>query len=185
VKGTLLNLLIAPSLLLCVAVVAIWIRSCFRQDFVYYHRDGYLFEFTHAHGMVKAGWGQYSNFGLAGWQLSTRPVLPRAAYQENWMTRDGFSIHHEPQSGSFKGSEMRVLVVPYWAILGAFAVAPTWVTLVRIRSDRRRKFRHCPSCGYDLRATPDRCPECGAVTAGSRGEGSLAKPTADEHVHGV
>ena len=57
------------------------------------------------------------------------------------------------------------IVVPYWFAmltllpLPAFALRRTWVTW------RRQHGGLCPSCGYDLRATSDRCPECGAPTA--------------------
>ena len=53
--------------------------------------------------------------------------------------------------------------VAHWLPVVLLAVAPTFAATrwARRRVQARRGL--CPSCGYDLRATPERCPECGAT----------------------
>jgi hypothetical protein len=55
----------------------------------------------------------------------------------------------------------RMLLIPLWAVIWLAAVVPT-VRLSRyLRRRRRRILGLCRKCGYDVRATPERCPECG------------------------
>jgi hypothetical protein len=59
-----------------------------------------------------------------------------------------------------------VIQIPLWAPVVAFAGLPL-VSAIRFGRARRRRKRRglCATCGYDLRASPDQCPECGAVPA--------------------
>jgi len=50
--------------------------------------------------------------------------------------------------------------VPAPVVIAVLALAP--ILAVRRRRRRRNQRGLCPACGYDLRATPDRCPECGS-----------------------
>jgi hypothetical protein len=73
----------------------------------------------------------------------------------------GFGVwRHEailPSAGS--------VMIPQSFFLMALAIPP----LVWLRHCwQQMRCGLCRACGYDLRATPDRCPECGAVTASEK-----------------
>ena len=68
--------------------------------------------------------------------------------------------------------EVPIFSFEYWRLVAASLVLPlvrTGVPLARkvqsARAARRRGL--CPACGYDLRASPGRCPECGAEGPGA------------------
>jgi hypothetical protein len=58
-----------------------------------------------------------------------------------------------------------VLVPTWFALVTSLAMPLLWMISAVKRSIRSRPGL-CSHCGYDLRASPDRCPECGAVARG-------------------
>ena len=64
----------------------------------------------------------------------------------------------------------RPIVVAGGSLILGF-VYLVWLTLAmkedwrKIKERERKDFGECLSCGYDLRATPECCPECGTSVA--------------------
>jgi hypothetical protein len=57
--------------------------------------------------------------------------------------------------------------IPWWSLLLLFSLWPALNRIARLRHRAKQRRGLCPACGYDLRATPERCPECGAAAAGA------------------
>ena len=115
------------------------------------------------------------------WERSAGPprpyadpaVPPRGWAGFGWETMDAglpspASYFVGPVGGRHYPMTYRVagVAAPWWAVVAATAALPAARLARRVRRGRRAGPGHCVACGYDLRATPDRCPECGAVPAG-------------------
>ena len=163
----------AFSALLFAMALFFWIRDRSRTDYVV--RSNYIGQ----HEIRISGSELY--VGRAVWD-ATRPDpgvrLPGPESHWEWIGRpDVRSVEDEaeliypglgPVAGFYYGSDgiWTVVALPMPFVVGLLAVAPSATALhVRHRRlhSRRAAAGRCIACGYDLRATPERCPECGAV----------------------
>jgi hypothetical protein len=95
------------------------------------------------------------------------PRPPTPALDTFWQRRGFWFERYGPapvSPGALASTLAWTLVsVPHWLLLLAFAALPAVRVTRHVRAARREKSGLCASCGYDLRATPGRCPECGTI----------------------
>jgi len=71
----------------------------------------------------------------------------------------GFTLVNAPGMGT----ENFIILVPTWGVAAIAALPPALWGWHRLRRRHRARPGFCATCGYDLRATRDRCPECGSA----------------------
>jgi hypothetical protein len=182
VKRRLFSILTTLSLLMFVAVCVLWVRSYLRGDLLRHYGSGgdrYGIHSGHGTVLVEHQSNEIYHGGLVpprGWHWRTDLETERDFRTAKWGTNTqwrvfgyGLVINRGivlPGSQSARPGAWRnvVVIFPYWLPL-LFLSIPPLLRLRRWRNERRSaRSGLCSACGYDLRATPDKCPECGATS---------------------
>lgn len=174
------------SLLLCAATVVLWVRSYYRAVTVTRvvtlksllvpgeHEGDEAGHATSAFGVVEVVWFRNPDVIHA-----TAEQAPRAKWSvasesadDNWrsslmsdLTRFDGGVRLGPYGfGYYTGAPLLpqyAVAVPYWLLaIPTLPMPAIWVWRFARRQHRASKNR-CATCGYDLRVSTDRCPECG------------------------
>lgn len=85
--------------------------------------------------------------GYAAWQ----------GWKYNWGNFQVARLDYKPPE-IYRGYS---ITVPWWLVAGILVSVPSFRLARWAKRWRRLRRGLCVTCGYDLRATPGRCPECG------------------------
>jgi hypothetical protein len=161
------TLAVVLSLLLCVMAGALWARSYWQMDVVRRWNADRRTEqiIISSSGAVRLTANRYIHDPVAALPAGAgslhRIFHPQPLVTEDPRARLGVRVTYE--WGVMPPDYEFYVRVPYWLIVLLTGILPAawtyrWLT-------RKPAPGCCRACGYDLRATPDRCPECGAITS--------------------
>jgi hypothetical protein len=161
------------SLLLALAVVALWARSHFRKDRLAFLTARHETRIVSNRGcLMFRRMVEFHSPPLAiVWDVDD----PVRYFDDSdpWWNRLGFyatGLHHlitdRPNSTVIE----MTIVLPDWFLVLLLGVPPLLWTRRRFVA-RRPKMGVCRTCGYDLRASVGRCPECGSPIPAADGNG--------------
>jgi hypothetical protein len=168
---------IVLNTLLCLASLVMWVRSSFAAD-IFSLQTARRFDDNPLEQIENVSYSLWSDSGTVmvvrrrgtfGTAIHELQSLPRREGERRW-------VRLRTSPGSVRlaglGSErirffhqgnvdaIDAWSAPHWVLAIMFALAPLiWF----LRRRRRIPAGHCQACGYDLRETPDRCPECGTI----------------------
>ncbi|HVX86012.1 MAG TPA: hypothetical protein VH253_14610 [Phycisphaerae bacterium] len=122
-------------------------------------------------------WTPYAKYPYYPGESLPRPLAPGHELTEFSHYGFRFAWGSEPPVGrGYAAMSVQAITVPIWLPIALFLIQPAlWWRRRRVIC-RRKKHGLCLHCGYDLRSSPDKCPECGTV-APPRAPASATTPT--------
>ena len=185
-KRRLVPILNVLCLLLILAIAGLWVRSYFVTDLLYSERwwlegtqsTSSAYWFDSSHGAIRVGHRSQHATQRPDSVANIQRLVDQSP-KFNWTKQKPRAPTSYPNA-SFRFLGVEIISIPTPAAFVADGVTARWTDvrfphgllclllalpsiwlLIKTYRARRHRPGHCRTCGYDLRASPTRCPECG------------------------